>query len=128
MAPTLREKLIVLQLIKNFPSFHENRRLTNAITIARLLSLLLEDAFSILLFHLRLDLPSGSFHKVFPLKHCTPLSSPPTSATYLAHQFFFDLITRIIFGHYVIIIIIIIIIIMPLVTGLFFLVLLLNQR
>ena len=75
----LLEKLIGLQLIKKFPTFHRTRRFITALTSVRQLSLSWTSPIQfiyphttswrsilILSIHLRLGLPSGSFPPVSP--------------------------------------------------------------
>ena len=108
----LLEKLNGLQLVKKFPTFHGTRRLITALTSVRHLSLSWASPiqsiyphptswrfFLILSTHLRLGLPSGLLPSGFPTKTLyTPLSSP-IRATFPAHLFFLDCITRTILGE-----------------------------
>ena len=86
------EKLTGLQLVKNFPSFHETRRIINAVTSVRHLSLSWSSRIQpiyphptnwisvlILSTHLSLVLPSG----LFPLFFHTKTLYTPSPHTYV---------------------------------------------
>ena len=108
----LLEKLIGLQLVKNFPAFHGTRMFINVLTSVRHLSLSWANPIQstyphptswrsilILSTHLRLGLPSGLFPSGFPTKTLyTPLSSP-IRATCPAHLILLDFITCTILGE-----------------------------
>ena len=108
----LLEKLTGLQLVKKFPAFHGTRRFITALTSVRHLSLsgvspILSiyphptscRSILILSTHLSLGLPSGLLPSGFLTKTLyTPYSSP-IRATYPAHLFLLDFITRTILGE-----------------------------
>jgi hypothetical protein len=101
------EKLTGFHLVKKFPTFYGTRRYITAFTSARHLPLSWANSIQptswrsllILSFHLRLGLPNGSFRQVSPPKLCIPLLSP-IRATWPAHLFLLDMITRIVLGEY----------------------------
>ena len=87
----LLEKLTGLQLVKKFPTFYETRRFITALTSVRHLSLSWTNPIQstnphptswrsilILLAHLRLGLPSGSFSPISPPRTYTPPFLPHT--------------------------------------------------
>ena len=108
----LLEKLIVSQLVKNFPVFYGTRRFITAFTSARHLSLSWARSIQsipphstswkfifVLSSHLRLGLTSGSFPSGFPTKTlCTPLLSP-TLSTCPANLILLDFIARKVLGE-----------------------------
>jgi len=87
---SLLEQLTGLQLVKNFPAFHQTRRFIAALTSVRHLSLSCASPIQsiyphptswrfilILSIHLRLGLPSGPFPPVSPPRTYTPPSPDP---------------------------------------------------
>ena len=106
----LFEKLTGLQQVKKFPAFHGTRRFITALTSVRHLSLSWASPIqsiyphptswrSILIFHLRLGLPSGLLLSGFSSKTLhTPLSSS-IRATCPAHLIHLDFITHTILGE-----------------------------
>ena len=115
LAPWCRvflEKLIGLQPVKKFPTFHGTRRFITALTSVRHLSLSWVSPIQsiyphttswrsilILSTHLRLGLPSGLFPSGFPTKTLyTPLFST-ICTTCPVHLILLDFITRTILGE-----------------------------
>jgi len=108
----LLEKLIVPQLVKQFPTSYGTRRFIIAFTRSRHLSLFWAippqslplhstswGSILILSSHLRLGLPSGLVPSDFSTKSLHAPPSPPIHATCVASFILRDWFTRIIFGE-----------------------------